>query len=219
MSYEVLYIKKGGVTLYIPLWLLDYPHDSSHYIVTIHIPLMTLVISLTIYLQIIIQFPHIPMWDEIGLIRPNKTNIITRGLAERLNRQHPLDGLRWWTDTKLGTTLLCPHTIWWCLSQNRFFPPWISGIWFWNLCPSHLEACATLSWVWLDHRCTSACFPCSDTSHRWWPLALNSLCTSRPPPGLGSSSWIEWGFWLKGFCVSLLWHPDSWTIVHRKPQF
>lgn len=94
MGYGIVYIKKCGVTLEIPLSLLDYLHDSSDYIVIVKIPRITLEILVTTYLQMIIQFPHIAMWEKIGLGQSNKTNKITWRLWERPTRKHLLEGLQ-----------------------------------------------------------------------------------------------------------------------------
>ena len=72
LFYELwgsIYNKWWGDTWHSPLWLFDFPHDSStsslndtlHNMMIFHIPLMTLGISLTTYLQIVLHFPHVPI--------------------------------------------------------------------------------------------------------------------------------------------------------------
>lgn len=64
-----IYNKGLGESWHSPLWLFDSPRDPSfsslndtlHYIVTIHISVMTLEISLSTNLQIILHFPHEPI--------------------------------------------------------------------------------------------------------------------------------------------------------------
>ena len=63
-----IYNNGWGDPWHSPLWLFDFPHDSStsslndtlHNMMTFHIPLMTLGISLTTYLQIILYFHIYP---------------------------------------------------------------------------------------------------------------------------------------------------------------
>lgn len=80
MSYEVLFITKGGVTLNIPLY------DSWTTLITLYItydcfiPLMTLGISLYIMFTKMIRFPHIPMWDKVSLSQLDKKILRLRRL-------------------------------------------------------------------------------------------------------------------------------------------
>ena len=72
LFYELwgsIYKKGWGDPQHSPLWLFDFPHDSStssqddklHYMMNFHILIMTLGISHTTYSKIILHFPHVPM--------------------------------------------------------------------------------------------------------------------------------------------------------------
>jgi len=138
MSYEVLFITKGGVTLdtpfvtlRLPSWLFNFfTNNSLHYIVTIHIPLMTLGISLTTYLQIMYIFHMCPCETKQARDSLKRHNTMTLKFQAKPTRQLPLDNSWSRTDAKLDTMLWCPQTAWWCflIANSCLHSFWVYGL-------------------------------------------------------------------------------------------
>jgi len=113
MSYEVLFIAKGGVTLDIPFC------DSSSTLMTLHILYECYIQLLTLELpldKMLHYNAHVLMWDKMAWASYERHQWHSIHWAET-NSLTCLWGWRWWNDAKLGCLWWCAFTPWWHLAE------------------------------------------------------------------------------------------------------
>lgn len=142
MSYEVLFIAKGGVILDIPFW----DHSST---------LITLQLLYDCYIQLsTLEIPvdktlhynaHVPMWDKMDW----ESHARQCWHSDRCGETNSLTCLWWskvmsWCQAWLSVMLSVHSMVTSCWSE--LLPSLHSGALIWLLCPTCLIACAWSSW-------------------------------------------------------------------------
>lgn len=153
MSYEGIYITKGGVALDIPLCDYSSTLMTLHLLYHCYIQLSTLELPLEKTLHTICTHNHV---GQNRLEQAMKDITITQTTVGRPTLQNPHGVWWWWTNSKLGSSWWCPCTLWWHLSRNKLLPPSHLGTLLGFLCLNRLITCASLSWVQSDERHTNA---------------------------------------------------------------
>ena len=148
MSYEGLFIEKGGVTLDIPLC------GSSPTLMTLHllygycIQLSTLDLHLKIRYITMHMYPCETKWLEQAMLDIT----MTQTTIGRSTLWHPRNDKQWWTYAKLGSLWWCPCTLWWHPSGSKLLPPLHLCTLIWLIYPNRLITFTSYSWVQPDHQ-------------------------------------------------------------------
>lgn len=181
------------------------------------IPLMILGVSLYNIFTITIHFPHIPMWEKIGLSQRNKTTLRITQLWE-----DQLDNILLVIFTeKLMPRLVVHNGV--CVLFDDVFLETKSCLQrfrvYWFVPLSNLTCNMYNLVLSMAGLVTYLCM----FFVLIWKFLLVAMCINwskyvSSSSRLGSSLWLQWVFQLTRCCTFSLQHPNSWTIMCMKPQ-
>jgi len=189
MSYEGLYIEKGGVALDIPLCDYSSTLMTLHLLYDCYIQLSTLELPLDKTLHKICTCTHV---RQNRLEQAMQYITMTWKIVGIPTLWHPHDGRRWQTNAKLGIPRCCLCTLWWNISGSKLLPPSHLSTLLGILFPTHLITYASLSWVWLDQRHTDAWCLHGSPSLCWWLCTSTHQSMSQAPVELVPLSLPSW---------------------------